>query len=194
MSARDSTPKILRLIRSDQNVYGQVRKAPLPDGEAGTDHTIERMRAAVGRSRTSQMVHQVAAAIAGDQPNRDKPAQLLALDTFLRRTVHFKPDTLGAEVLRDPEQLLHEIGVNGTTGADCDDVATLGASIVQSLGMRPYFVVCAKRPGGPWIHVHYAAQPSSGSRLIPFDPQERVRPGDWTTTEDKRRIYPAFTT
>lgn len=191
MRTSATNANILRLLRSDQHHYQSVRSAPLQPGLDGIEQTIRRMQAVVARAKTSQMVQQVATAIVGSQPNRNVPAQLLALDQFLRACVRFKPDTLGAEVLRAPDQLLHEIGVNGITGADCDDVAVLGASIAQSLGRRPYFVVCSKRVGGPWIHVHYAVQAVTGAKPIPFDPQERMRPGEWTTPPDRRRVYPA---
>lgn len=169
---------VLRQLRSDQSAHGTRLDMVLQPGDAGTRQTIAAMRAMVHDAAKSPRVHQVATTIAGQADNRDREAQLLALDRFIRECIHFKPDTLGAEVLRHPDQIIAEIAANGRTSCDCDDVAMFGASVCMVLGVQPAFITVAAEPDGPFVHVHYAA--ILNGRMIPFDPQERVPPGVWT--------------
>lgn len=172
---------VIKQLNTDQRGHAATLNMELGQGDTATKQTIAAMRAIVHDAAGSPLVHQAASTIAAKAPNRDKWAQLLGLDAFLRECVHFKPDTLGREVLRHPAQLLREIAANGVASCDCDDVAMLGASIVRVLGMRPAFITVGGSPDAGYSHVHYAALwPMPTTRLIPFDPQERIQPGTWT--------------
>lgn len=135
----------------------------------------------INRSAWSGFVVAAASAIAASVPNRDKMGQLLALDRFMRDCVHFRGDPVGLEMLRSPSTLLAEIAVSphGRTSGDCDEVAMLFGSIVRALGMRPLLVIVARTADRPFHHVHPAVEVVPGG-VIPFDPQERVKPGTWT--------------
>jgi transglutaminase-like putative cysteine protease len=187
---RDPTPAIRRVLSADPALYAKTTREMFPDGDAGNMHTVARMAATAKAASTTGIVRAVASAIVGQQPNRDHVAALCGLDQFLRSSIRFKADTLGAEVLVNPEALLHEIGMNGSTACDCDDVATLAAAIIRAMGHQPHFVLYRKRPGGTFTHVAYAAS-VRGSRPIPFDPQEGVKPGTWTAPENLREIVEA---
>lgn len=186
----DPTTAVLQVLRADQSLYSRTTRETIGDGEQGTYQTLSRMAAEAKRASTSGVVLAVASAIVGQQANRDNMAGLLGLDLFLRQAVKFKQDTLGAEVLVQPEALLQEIGLNGSTACGCDDLATLGASIVRAMGHKPFFVIYRNHASSEWKRVAYAVS-VEGSRPIPFDPEERVKPGRWSATPGRREVVEA---
>lgn len=170
---------VRNVLTADPTIYARSERRVLADGVRGTDQTLSIMRDVAEHASKLGLVVAVASAIVAQSANRDVFAAMLSLDRWLRETVKFKADTLGAEVLRHPLQLLSEIKSNGVTACDCDEVATMAAAIIRAMGHQPYFVVYRREAGGPFVHVAYAVS-INGSAPIPFDPQERVKPGQWT--------------
>lgn len=176
-----SAAAVLRQLRSDQRPYAARLDIDAGDGDQSTRNTIAAMRAIVHHAARSPKVHQVASVLAARTAPKDVAAQLAGLDGFIRECVQFKPDTMGLEVLRHPDQLLSEIAANGRTSCDCDDVAMLGASVCRVLGVKPAFITVGHEPEGAYVHVHYAALADfPAPTLVPFDPQEHIPPGVWT--------------
>jgi hypothetical protein len=183
---------VLAQLRAPQDQHGATLRLPVGAGDDQIANTIAAMRAIVHHATGDPIVLRAGQAIAASVRNRDGIGALVAVDEFLRKTINFKPDTFGDEVLRTPMQLLTEIrdAPNGKTAADCDDVAMLGASLVNVLGRKAAFVTCSRAPGMSPCHVHYAVVVGNTvPHLIPFDPQERVKPGDWTAPEDCREVH-----
>jgi hypothetical protein len=134
----------------------------------------------------SERVQALAAAVASLAPQRDFEGQLRYLDAWIRRAVRFKRDTWrrqSSETIRDPETLIREAETNpsGATAADCDDVAALGASVVQAMGHEPVIITVRAAAGRPWHHVYFGALVRSGGVrvLVPMDPQQRTPVGKW---------------
>lgn len=108
---------------------------------------------------------------------------LLAVYDFLLRHVEFTEDPPFIELVRHPDELLDTIARAGKCRCDCDEVATLGAALLWARSIEPVFMVVGK-PGDfdahgrvRLKHVFYAARIEG--RLLPFDPQERIPPGQW---------------
>jgi len=183
----DATGAVLRQLRGSQRPYDMTFQIPLGDGENGVVRTVGAMRAIIRDAADSPTVHQFASTIAASVPNRSRRAQLYALDQTMRDLLHFKEDTKGREVLRHPDQLLHEIGLNGVASCDCDDQTMLGAATLRALGFNPAIVTIVPPGEDEFKHVHFAAllhEPEA--HLFPLDPQERIPPGTWTPAERRR--------
>lgn len=89
-----------------------------------------------------------------------------------RRSMKFKSDPEGVELLRHPAEL-----VNHMLRGDCDDLAMLACAVLRELGFRCAFVTMARDPAGDYEHVFYAVE--EGGQWVPYDPQERTPPGVW---------------
>lgn len=152
-------------------------------GERGTSEFLAMMAALVKTSGLRGIVARVAAAIAADARAQGR-SPVSGVYNFLRAKIDFKPDPVGTDLVTAPDTMLQRIAENGKTAGDCDDVATLGASLLRALKFDPVFIVIGK-PGDldpdtgrlKLKHVFYGAR-VRGS-IVPFDPQERIPPGVW---------------
>lgn len=162
------------------SLYGATMALQLPSGLRGTESTLRIMQAFVHDTDHGQAVHDLATRIVAGIPDRE--AQLRAIFEFLRTNVTFKGDTAGNEVLRHPEQLVHEINERSITAGDCDDRSMLGAALVRAIGFHPAFIVMSRKPEpAGFEHVCYGAFVPSTTRpggrdLRVFDPQLCAEP------------------
>lgn len=158
--------------------YGDTLEIELAPGELGIATTIEAMRAvAIEAASYSPIVQRIASTIVADAPRRNTKAQLEGLWTFLRAGIHFRHDTWRREHLRTPDQLLLEIAQAGRTSADCDDVATLGASLLLAMGYQALFIIVSRRADRTPQHVFFGA--IIKGQHVPLDPQEGYPVGVW---------------
>jgi hypothetical protein len=170
------------------------------EGEKGTSEFLAMMAAMVKTSKLRGMVDAVAAAISRDADAAGK-SPLFGVYQFLAKRIVFKPDPVGTDQVTAPDTLLARIAKDGKTAGDCDDVATLGASLVYALGYIPLFLVMGK-PGDldrqtgkvKLKHVFYGALVRGA--IIPFDPQERVPAGAWPEPRSigRMEVYEIFST
>lgn len=146
----------------------------LPPGEAGTDATVEAMRAIIDDAQRSRLVREFADDY-GQEPGN--------LWRFLRHYVAFEADPPGAEVLRLPDTMLREIVVREMTAGDCDDRTMLGASLAKAAGYEVAIVVMTPLPDDPaFRHVLFAVRGDDG-RWVGMDAQEGYPPGTWPAPE-----------
>jgi hypothetical protein len=146
----------------------------IPRGDAGTRATLDKMREVARWAATRPEVRGLAAVLVDP----------LGLEYFLRAHVRFARDPEGVEKIRNPVKLLYEIGEAAVGRGDCDDLATLAASVLLAMGRRPAFVVVGR--GDRFEHVYYGTIEPDGS-LIPYDPQQRTPPGEHTAAGEIRR-------
>ena len=151
------------------------------DGEAGISEMLATMAGLVKTANLRGIVDRVAGGISRDSIVAGINP-LVGVYEFLRRHIVFKTDPWGTDQVAAPDTLLTRIAQAGHTSGDCDDVATLGASLVRALGYQPVFLVMGRpeitdRMTGKvkLIHVFYGARVRG--TIIPFDPQERIPPG-----------------
>ena len=165
------------------SIEGQSFSFSPQAGERGTSEMLAVMAALVKSSNLRGIVDRVAGAIARDAKAAGVTA-LAGVYDFLRAHLDFKPDPFGTDQVTAPDTLLQRIAENGRTSGDCDDVATLGASLIRAMGFEPVFLVMGK-PGDldpatgrlKLKHVFYGARVRG--TIVPFDPQERIPPGVW---------------
>jgi hypothetical protein len=113
-----------------------------------------------------------------------------ALYEFVRERVVFQKDPTGMERVRNPIKMLGEIGANGRAFGDCDDLATLAASIVFAMKLAPAFIVMGRYTGGRFEHVYWGVLDGRGG-VVPFDPQQRTAPGRFTPGAARQEIVAA---
>lgn len=100
---------------------------------------------------------------AGARPH-DHLGETQAIFEFVRDRVRFTDDPVGVEKLQGPRYTLHLMA------GDCDDRATLVASLLRSIGISSRFRVVASSPQarGAFSHVYVVA--TVQGRDVPLDP------------------------
>ena len=118
--------------------YPKLTRQWIPPGKPGTLVTLQVMARLAREAAQLPAVRQLAAQL-GD------PA---GLDAFMRQYWRFVPDPLDAEYIRAPVNQLLEFSDKGYLQGDCDDAATLAASILAALNW-PAAIVAIRLPGFP---------------------------------------------
>lgn len=133
---------------------GQAARAYLyqiPHNHAGIEVTVRHMRR-LGRQGASRPdVQRWARDIVGDATGAEAARRIRA---FLARTVRFRYDPPGVELIRTPRYLLRQIAADGRAEGDCDDVAVLGAALGMAVGLPARYVLLGFVPGEPFEHVY----------------------------------------
>lgn len=168
------------------------------EGEKGISEFLAMMAALVRTAGIRGIVDRVAGGLSRDAKESGRSA-LVEVYNFLAARFEFKRDPFKTDQVTAPDTLLTRIAATGRTSGDCDDVATLGAALVCALGYEPVFIVVGK-PGNldratgkvKLTHVFYGARVRG--QVIPFDPQERIPPGQWhpPQTIGRVEIYEIF--
>lgn len=171
---------------------------PLLAGDAGTAQTVAEMRALAHEGARHPAVRSVAgwcedvARSLEDRP-RSRRSKLPAVIRHVCERIEFLSDDDAAaelgvggritELVRAPWLVLTD-GVG-----DCDDVATLGASIALALGIRARFVTVGP-PGSGFIHVYAEIMccPSGGWTELDTTRDVQGLPSNWR--DWRRRVWP----
>lgn len=126
----------------------------VPDGDAGTYDIVARMRTLVRSHIAHPVVRDRAVSLAAMVPPHDISGQIAQIRKFLASRVHFVNDPDGPELLHSPVRMLETLERSGMMYGDCDDVATLGAALGQSIGIPARFVVVGfYERNAPFTHV-----------------------------------------
>lgn len=151
-----------------------TRLEGLPAGRAGTIATLKRMkelaRAAV--RAPDQSIRNRAISIFHDEgiPPRAYMREADALQRFVRDAIRYLRDPVNLELVQAPQRTL-EIGAG-----DCDDKATLLASMLLATGKPARFLALGFK-GGPLSHV--LVEMKSGNRWIPMETILPGKPMGW---------------
>ena len=147
------------------------------DGDAGTDDTVDAMRAVAMTAAELPRVREHAARLSSGGAR--------AVYNFLLSRVKFRPDPRGREKIRHPNRMLAEVDATGGTQGDCDDSVTLAVALLLAMGLRPVVVVMAKDPGR-FVHTYTGVL--EGMRYVPMDPQEGF-PFGTESPAHRRKVY-----
>lgn len=133
-----------------QGSGGRLERHEIPGGDAGIEATIVHMRRVAREGARDPAVLELAARLEG--ATATGAAQRIR--GFLSRSVHFRDDPPGLELVRTPGYMLQELEERGRIEGDCDDVAVLGAALGMAAGMRAQYVLVGFSPAAPWSHVY----------------------------------------
>lgn len=119
----------------------------VPEGAAGTRATLNIMARLVRECRIDPTIRRTAANLVGDLPNQSYYAEADRIFQFVRDSIRYIQDTNSVEVLQNPRITLAE------QYGDCDDKATLLASLLESVGHPCRFVAVGYTAPGEFEHV-----------------------------------------
>ena len=72
-------------------------------------------------------------------PSHNHIDEAKAIATYVQQKVNYAYDPSGIEQISHPLTLIDRIEQRGSTRGDCDDMALLCATLLLSIGIRPYF-------------------------------------------------------
>ncbi len=142
----------------------------IPDGVAGIEATLAAMGQIVREYRRNPEVRNVALDIITLVPSKDYAAEANAIFRYVQSEIRYTQDPDGVEWVQTPDKTM-QFG-----HGDCDDMATLLASLLASIG-KPTRFVAAGFYGGPIEHVW--TEVKIGNRWFAMDPTELTAEFGW---------------
>lgn len=118
----------------------------IPGGVEGVKRTLSLMCELVRQFKTDLNIRTLAVELVSGCAPKDARAELAALHAFCRDQIRYVGDVNGVETLQTPVQTLK------SRSGDCDDKATLLASLAESINYSTRFLAIGVR-GGPFSHV-----------------------------------------
>jgi len=139
----------------------------VPTGPRGTRATLKLMRDLVEQSWMDPRVLEGAAWIVPRDHDRERPAPYgRAIDRWIRAHVTIIDEPF--ERIMAPGRMLEQVAATGRALGDCDDVATLAASLLTVAGIETD-LVAIKEPGAPAFQ-HVYVEFDGGDRWEILDP------------------------
>lgn len=167
------------------------------NGDTGVEETLHAMRAVIhDASENSHAVKSLSMHLRLKAGIALLPREVY---DYITRTFEFAADPRDTDAMMRPDEmiaaLLQDRGEK-PIARDCDDVAVFACSLLRAAGIPTALIVMSKTPTGPFEHVYWGvidavAPTHERPSVIPFDPQERTPPGQWTRPGVGRvRVYP----
>lgn len=127
------------------------------------DEELRFLRSLVDRFRADPAIRERAMTIIRDAgiPSRDKRGQALAIASWVRSNVYYVHEL--------PERFQWPTETIRARAGDCDDFATLTASLLEAIGIRSLLVTM--QIDGRWAHIFTAAALPTG--VLPLDASNR---------------------
>lgn len=137
----------------------------IPDGVGGIRQTLRIMRSLVNRYRVDPMIRARTITLLQLTPEKDAPREIRAIFEFVRDRIRYVQDVVDVETIAAPDKVL------ALEAGDCDDKATLLATMLESVGYPTRFVVTGYNAPNVFEHVYVEAMLPDGS-FIALDPSE----------------------
>jgi transglutaminase-like putative cysteine protease len=118
----------------------------LPGGVDSTRVTLKTMVRIVRAAKLDPGVRQAAQEITRPLPPKAYPAEVTALQHFVRDRIRYVQDIRGVETVQTPQRTLE------TGSGDCDDKSVLLAALLESIGHPARFLALGFN-GGDYSHV-----------------------------------------
>lgn len=144
----------------------QQRLIELSPGAAGTRETLRIMAALVRESCISHEIRGLTTQLTNHLENNDFVGEVQTCFDFVKSAIRYVQDTLGIERVENPLTLLE------TRAGDCDDMCTLLASMLCSIGHPCRFSAVGYSEPGLFEHVYLETR--IGRRWIALDPTQPV--------------------
>lgn len=172
----------------------QVNNKQISDGFFGNISTLKEM-SKVARLRAGHpVIRELAKRIVlyENIPSHYHLNEAVALGRFVQEKVKYLRDAYGIEQLHDPLYLVEQIE-HGIAQADCDDQALLLATLLLSVGIKPYFrAIRYNDTTGPYNHVYvvvYEANGFSPRKRLPIDTIIKDKPIGYELPQKSGREY-----
>jgi len=141
-------------------------------GFHGHPDTLRAMAKAVHGERGEQSVFVrsvVEEVVLGLQP-KDYLGEILAIRYWVTEHVRYVNDSLHVEIVKDPQRLVEEVLARGQASGDCDDLASLIATMCLQVGRVVEFVVVGFGEPGHYSHVFVRVKEPRSGQWIVCDP------------------------
>lgn len=161
----------------------------LPKDEATKNRRVaEILKQMVLKSRESRIVRLFALKLIREKgvAPKDYMGEIEALYTFVRDEIPYRKDAAFLDTFTEPEQQIKDF-LFGTPSGDCDDKATLLASLLLVLGHVPRFVLTNNMPDGKYVHIYVEVKHPKENSWICLETTEAVELG-WCCPTYKRGI------
>jgi transglutaminase-like putative cysteine protease len=147
----------------------QIALAELPDGAQGTRTTLQIMSALVGQFKANPRIWELAHSLTQHLAPKDFAGQVRELHNYVRDQIRYVHDIRGIETVQTPTVTLD------AGQGDCDDKATLLATLLESIGHATRFKAIG-RVAGEFQHVY--VQTPIGATWVSLDTTHDV-PAGW---------------
>lgn len=128
--------------------------------------TLNKMRNLVRDGARDQFIIDAARLLTHNTDERDYKAQAQIIRGYIKDRLRFVRDPNGVELLQLPRQLLADIQHRSYTMGDCDDAATLSATLLTAIGFPCRFeAVAFFSPHSPFSHVYTVCELGHGKEL-----------------------------
>lgn len=128
----------------------------LPNGAKGNLRTVELMIKIAKQKATDKIVRQLGINILNDAgtQSHNHLDEAIAIGEWVKQNVRYMKDPYGTELLQDPLLMIEKCD-KGECRGDCDDMALLTATLLISIGIKPYFkIVRWKDMKGSFNHIY----------------------------------------
>lgn len=151
----------------------------IPDGRRGTLVTLKLMRALVRAAKTTPVIRNLALSLTGNLQQKDYVGEVRRIHAYVRDNTRYLRDVRGVETVQTPAKTL-ELGQG-----DCDDKATLLASLLESIGHPTRFVAMGFKDGD-FCHVYVETR--MGLKWIGLETTEPVSVGWYPPNQTSRMV------
>lgn len=141
----------------------------LPEGPAGVAATLAQMRRWTKEYRTDPAIRAVAESIVASLPGKSYFAEAAAVQDYVRDTIRYTRDVYDVETLKTPPELLK------SRFGDCDDMALLAGTLLQSIGHPVRYVAFAFE--SPDVFEHVYLETKIGTRWVGVECTEPMHLG-----------------
>ena len=145
----------------------------IPNGKAGTRATLRHMSRLVRQFKKTVPIREAALSIIQTVPgHKNWVGQVKSIHAYVRDHVQYVRDITGVETLATPVKTLEYMQ------GDCDDQATLVASLLEAIGHPTRFVAIAPTLFGDFTHVYTETKIGHNpGKWIPLETTEKFPPG-----------------
>lgn len=112
----------------------------IPEGPEGIQQTLNVMRGLVRKYKTALPIRNLAVHATQSVAPKDWRGEIQAVQDWVKNNIRYVKDVTDVETLHTPETLLQ------IRAGDCDDQATLTASLLESIGHPTGFVAIGFAP------------------------------------------------
>lgn len=128
----------------------------LPDGERGNRSTVSFMCQIAKEKCNHPLIRQTAIQIINKArtESHNHLDEAIAIGEYVQRHMKYMKDPVDQELLQDPVMIVEQME-KGVARGDCDDMSLVIATLLLSLGIRPYFkIVRWKKTSGNFNHIY----------------------------------------
>lgn len=167
----------------------------LPQGDRAVVYTVAAIQATIDHALyidfEASKVRSIAAKLRSDAGG-DALGFAQRLYDWCKAFVVFRRDPENIELLQTPSSMIEQIEEAGIARGDCDDLATLAATMIAAAGFDPVLITVGRKKNGSYQHIFFGLRLGAEltvQNVLPMDPQENVPLGRWTPRVQRVRLW-----